>query len=91
VYNWRLDAFRLYEQSSIFQRSFQQLAKLVETLSQRNPWLRILEVGAGTGGCTSRVLDRITSPVRFEVYDYTDISTGFFEAARAKFIMREVA
>jgi ubiquinone/menaquinone biosynthesis C-methylase UbiE len=29
---------------------------------------------------------KITSPsVRFEAYDYTDISTGFFEAARAKF------
>jgi hypothetical protein len=47
--------FSIYEQSSIFQRSFQQLAELVQVLPQRNPWLRILEVGAGTGGCTSRV------------------------------------
>jgi NADPH:quinone reductase-like Zn-dependent oxidoreductase/ubiquinone/menaquinone biosynthesis C-methylase UbiE len=78
--------FNIYEQSSIFQWSFQQLAELVGVLSKQNPWLRILEVGAGTGGCTSRVLDRITSPsIRFETYDYNDISTGFFEAARAKF------
>ena len=78
--------FEIYERSTIFQRSFRQLAELVDLLSRRNPWLRILEVGAGTGGCTSRILDKITSPTaRFESYDYTDISSGFFEAARAKF------
>lgn len=32
------------------------------------------------------MLDKITTPsVRFTQYDYTDISTGFFEAARVKF------
>jgi NADPH:quinone reductase-like Zn-dependent oxidoreductase/malonyl CoA-acyl carrier protein transacylase len=78
--------FEIYERSTIFQRSFRQLAELVDLLSRRNPWLRILEVGAGTGGCTSRILEKITSPTtRFESYDYTDISSGFFEAARTKF------
>jgi NADPH:quinone reductase-like Zn-dependent oxidoreductase/SAM-dependent methyltransferase len=78
--------FEIYERSTIFQRSFRQLAHLVDLLSRRNPWLRILEVGAGTGGCTSRILEKITSPAtRFESYDYTDISSGFFEAARTKF------
>jgi NADPH:quinone reductase-like Zn-dependent oxidoreductase/malonyl CoA-acyl carrier protein transacylase/SAM-dependent methyltransferase len=78
--------YDVYENSSMFHRSFKQLAQLVGLLSRRNPWLRILEIGAGTGGCTSRVLEKIASPTtRFETYDYTDISSGFFEAARAKF------
>ncbi|GAB7365805.1 hypothetical protein MBLNU230_g7138t1 [Neophaeotheca triangularis] len=75
--------FNIYTEASIFTRSFGQLAEMVDILSRRNPWLRILEVGAGTGGCTSRVLERIGS--RFESYHYTDLSTGFFEAARTKF------
>ena len=50
----------------------------------------MLEVGAGTGGCTSRVLEKITHPcLEFEAYDYTDLSAGFFEAARAKFRFAE--
>jgi NADPH:quinone reductase-like Zn-dependent oxidoreductase/SAM-dependent methyltransferase len=78
--------YDIYETSSIFHRSFRQLAELVDLLSRRNPWLRVLEIGAGTGGCTGRILEKITSPTtRFESYDYTDISSGFFEAARAKF------
>jgi len=60
-------------------------------LAHKNPHLRILEIGAGTGGMTSPVLHILggaggtgTTP-RFTEYVYTDISSGFFEAAREKF------
>ena len=81
--------WRVYEESIIFQRSFRQVSRLISLLSHQNPGLRILEIGAGTGGCTSRILEELSSDMslgpRFELYDYTDISTGFFEAAKSKF------
>ncbi|KAK3324348.1 hypothetical protein B0T19DRAFT_464372 [Cercophora scortea] len=51
-------------------------------LSHRSPRLRILEIGAGTGGTTDMVLAGLAS---FESYTSTDISAGFFPAARERF------
>ena len=45
--------------------------------------LRVLEVGAGTGGTTGSVLAALPAG-RFD-YVYTDISAGFFAAARERF------
>ena len=45
--------------------------------------LRILEVGAGTGGTTERVLGSL--PADRTDYLYTDISPGFFAAAQERF------
>lgn len=45
--------------------------------------LRILEVGAGTGGITSILLD-VLPPERTQ-YVFTDISAAFFPRARARF------
>ena len=45
--------------------------------------LRILEVGAGTGGATSWVLP-VLPEGRFD-YVYTDVSAGFFAEAEARF------
>ncbi|KFZ23643.1 hypothetical protein V502_01879 [Pseudogymnoascus sp. VKM F-4520 (FW-2644)] len=53
-----------------------------------NTRLRILEIGAGTGGLTSRVLSSLTSPggeQMFASYCYTDISSGFFAPAKMRF------
>ena len=44
--------------------------------------LRVLEIGAGTGGTTSAVLDALPSGGE---YVFTDLSTGFLAAARAAF------
>ncbi|KAF4991292.1 hypothetical protein FDECE_14091, partial [Fusarium decemcellulare] len=80
--------WRIYEESLFFSRSNNQLAELVHRLSHQNPSLRILEVGAGTGGGTSKVLAALTrgdGERRYETYDYTDISTGFFDNAQSKF------
>ncbi|KJR81416.1 polyketide synthase [Sporothrix schenckii 1099-18] len=72
-------------------RQYQQAAVYVDLLAHKNPHMRILEIGAGTGGATLPLLHalgggadgRNTLP-RFASYDVTDISSGFFEAVQAK-------
>ncbi|KAJ4293295.1 Polyketide synthase 19 [Kalmusia sp. IMI 367209] len=59
------------------------IAAMVKQLSHQYPRMRIVEVGAGTGGTTRAVLDGLDN--RYASYTYTDISTGFFENARTVF------
>ncbi|KAL8795885.1 MAG: hypothetical protein Q9195_001765 [Heterodermia aff. obscurata] len=76
-----------YRYSNSLIRNNEQAALLVNNLAHRNPSLRILEVGAGTGGVTLPILEKLSqssSPPRFQEYVFTDISTGFFESAREK-------
>lgn len=52
------------------------------------PSLRILEIGAGTGGTTEfilRALQRYAQLPRYAKYTFTDISAGFFPSARERF------
>ncbi|KAI1376577.1 hypothetical protein F4677DRAFT_418954 [Hypoxylon crocopeplum] len=58
----------------------------IKRLSHKRP-LRILEVGAGTGSATSRILSSLGPNVagRLQKYTYTDISGVFFEAASEEF------
>lgn len=61
----------------------------IDRLAHKRPDIKILEIGAGTGGTTSwlyRSLGSLgrrqgTTP-RFGSYTFTDISTGFFEKAQ---------
>ncbi|KAG9249431.1 polyketide synthase [Emericellopsis atlantica] len=60
----------------------------VRTLAHTNPRMRVLEVGAGTGGTTSKVLAALMSPYGERMYSsylYTDISLGFMTAAKERF------
>ncbi|KAH6646092.1 fatty acid synthase S-acetyltransferase [Truncatella angustata] len=69
----------------------ERFCKFLELATHETPELRILEVGAGTGGVTEHVLSAIrdfetqTGASLFAEYVYTDISAGFFDNARAKF------
>ncbi|KAK3322951.1 hypothetical protein B0H66DRAFT_515672 [Apodospora peruviana] len=57
----------------------------IKHLSHKRP-LRVLEVGAGTGGATSRILPALGDAFsRVQTYTYTDISSAFFEAASEDF------
>ncbi|KAI0377914.1 hypothetical protein F5Y04DRAFT_284381 [Hypomontagnella monticulosa] len=58
----------------------------IKRLSHKRP-LRILEVGAGTGSATSRILSSLGPNVagRLQKYTYTDVSGVFFEAASEEF------
>ena len=60
----------------------------VRMLSNTKPNLRILEVGAGTGGTTELILrdlaDSHGTPA-YSIYTFTDISAGFFPQAKERF------
>ena len=67
-----------------------RLARLLDWASHENPAMRILEVGAGTGGMTGHVLaaleerERRTGAPSFAEYSYTDISPMFLERASSR-------
>ncbi|KAI1499235.1 hypothetical protein F5X99DRAFT_390720 [Biscogniauxia marginata] len=67
-----------------------RLAQYIELASHENPRLRILEVGAGTGGMTTHILSTLqdlekqSGGRRFANYTYTDLSPTFFEKASIK-------
>jgi acyl transferase domain-containing protein/NADPH:quinone reductase-like Zn-dependent oxidoreductase/2-polyprenyl-3-methyl-5-hydroxy-6-metoxy-1,4-benzoquinol methylase len=67
----------------------QPLSSYLDLLAHKNPELKILDIGAGTGGTTGSLLRKLSgrhgaSP-RFRLYTYTDISPGFFGRAAEKF------
>ncbi|KAB8291743.1 hypothetical protein EYC80_006538 [Monilinia laxa] len=64
----------------------------IRTLSSTIPNLRILEIGAGTGGTTELILRGLQqqqnagrSSPPYAKYTFTDISAGFFPQARERF------
>ncbi|CAJ0544173.1 Ff.00g034840.m01.CDS01 [Fusarium sp. VM40] len=59
------------------------ISGVVGQIADKHPQMRFLEIGAGTGGATGAVLERIGQA--YSSYTYTDISSGFFERAGAKF------
>ena len=69
-----------------------QLRSFLDVLAHKNPGLKIIEVGAGTGSITRHILEPLqlrgdvgNDGHRFSQYDYTDISEAFFEHARERF------
>ncbi|KAF3911584.1 hypothetical protein ABW21_db0206483 [Orbilia brochopaga] len=73
----------LYHESIDLSSTYLSLAEMVKQIAHRYPHIKVLEVGAGTGATTSRVLDAIDGA--FSSYTYTDISNGFFEKAQERF------
>lgn len=84
-----------YYASPSFIISFTRLISYIDLAAHKNPALNILEVGAGTGSLTGRVLESLLRDPgrsdgskkgpRLQHYTFSDISTGFFEEARQKF------
>ncbi|KAG8416838.1 putative secondary metabolism biosynthetic enzyme [Metarhizium acridum] len=68
-----------------------RLRNFLDLASHEKPGLRILEIGAGTGGLTTSVLsilqdlEKSTGSIHFSQYTYTDISPAFFEASQTSF------
>ncbi|KAH8424223.1 uncharacterized protein LDX57_001981 [Aspergillus melleus] len=81
------DAVRfLYEESSRLCRP----ESFLSLLSHSRPTLKVLEVGAGTGGATAVALDGLFSAAThkgrmYSSYTFTDISAGFFSQAKERF------
>nr|ALQ32981.1 putative polyketide synthase [Fusarium sp. NRRL 25184] len=77
---------RAYE-GGTFSGDYEAAVAYLQLLTFKNPRLRFLEIGAGTGGCTKRLLGGIAGGEGLPIgqYTYTDISSGFFEEARRTF------
>ncbi|OKL62581.1 hypothetical protein UA08_02969 [Talaromyces atroroseus] len=74
---------RLYVEGVGFADGNLDLELLVKQLAYRYPRMKVLEVGAGTGGTTRAVFSALGD--RYASYTYTDVSAGFFEPAKTKF------
>ncbi|KAI2691625.1 hypothetical protein LCP963914a_1826 [Penicillium roqueforti] len=63
------------------------ISEFIRNLTHTKPNLRILEIGAGTGGSTANILKLLTPGSRtlYMNYTFTDISSGFFVAAKDRF------
>ena len=83
-----ISATTLYHQSPAYVAVNQELASAFKQFLQHYPKerpLRILEIGAGTGGTTSHLLPLLKNSGLVVDYIYTDISAGFFEGAQRQF------
>lgn len=80
-----------YRLSNDLGQYFGPMQRYVDALAHKNPGLRILEVGAGTGGTTRFMLDALATETpngtytRFARYDFTDVSGSFLESAEDEF------
>ncbi|KAL3485020.1 hypothetical protein BJX62DRAFT_243351 [Aspergillus germanicus] len=75
----------LYKDGVIMTGAYPQLERCFDSLAHANPSLNILEIGAGTGGATRIILDALTEKhgiKRYQSYTFTDITSGFLNAAR---------
>jgi acyl transferase domain-containing protein/2-polyprenyl-3-methyl-5-hydroxy-6-metoxy-1,4-benzoquinol methylase len=81
---------KYYLEAMKWDRSSRKVGEMVKHFAHKNPRAKILEIGAGTGGTTTHVLNALgtddsgVGPLATS-YDFTDISSGFFEAAQEKF------
>ncbi|KAB5584987.1 fatty acid synthase S-acetyltransferase [Coniochaeta sp. 2T2.1] len=85
-------AENVYRAATGAEISYQRLRAYVDALATKEPGMKILEIGAGTGGITHPMLETLThhndpnaGGIRFARYDFTDISPSFFEKAREAF------
>ncbi|KAB5550768.1 polyketide synthetase [Coniochaeta sp. 2T2.1] len=74
---------RFYEVAMGIREVTLSLGRTVEQLVHRYPRMKILEIGAGTGGATKAIMSEIGRS--FASYTFTDISTSFFETAQEVF------
>lgn len=65
------------------QQLLARAADEVDVLAHKNPRMRVLEIGAGTGSATEHILGALGD--RLEEYVYTDVTPSFFLKARKRF------
>ena len=63
---------------------------VMRALANKKPNLRILEVGAGTGGTTAKIFSELFNEGSrqnppYSLYTFTDVSAGFFDRAKERF------
>ena len=101
ILNGKLDALEYlfndnllerYYAASMHERIASKLATYLDVFAHKNPGLKVLEVGAGTGGMTKSILHTFVhhgemelGTARYTNYTFTDISSSFFRKARDLF------
>ncbi|KAH9983756.1 hypothetical protein F4779DRAFT_624510 [Xylariaceae sp. FL0662B] len=93
IVDGRIDALECLLQENVLTKMYNlshhwNYKPLVQLLGHWKPHLRILEVGAGTGATSELMLNSLISEFgtrTFYSYTFTDISTGFFPAAKERF------
>ena len=78
--------YRLYGDDSS-SRCYTHMVNYLKSLTCKNPDMTVLEIGGGTGGATKPLLQALDKDGTLPLnrYDFTDVSSGFFEKAREKF------
>ena len=72
-----------YSNALGFPQFTEWLSRMVGQITHRYPHMKILEIGAGTGGATKGIFKKIGH--WYSSYTFTDISNGFFENAQEVF------
>ncbi len=92
LFTGRMDTLNLLLQDNVLTGIYDSMSfdfsKFVRLMCINKPTLRILEVGAGTGGATDIILKSLISLSEnpaYSVYTFTDISAGFFAQATERF------
>ncbi|KAL8818356.1 MAG: hypothetical protein Q9223_002991 [Gallowayella weberi] len=93
IFNGTTDPLDVLMEDDILTKVYDQMAlwdhaDFFELLGHYTPNMKILEIGAGTGGTTNTILPHLRSAHGerlFGSYTYTDISAGFFVQAKERF------
>lgn len=82
----------LYREVNGHRTCFPEFSRYLDALGHKNPTMRVLEIGAGTGGTTEKILWTLSAQdgeksrrSTYSSYTYTDISPSFFEQAQSDF------
>ncbi|PSN58811.1 ketoacyl-synt-domain-containing protein [Corynespora cassiicola Philippines] len=67
-------------------RCYEAAVKYMRHLIFKKPTMAVLEIGAGTAGATEPMLEALAAEPSFPFasYDFTDVSSAFFERARKR-------
>jgi hypothetical protein len=77
-----------YEYMELYSAGNRALTEVIELLSHKNPCLKILEVGGGTGSATKEVVPALHGDKLYrgyETYTFTDITSSFLAKAHDSF------
>ncbi|KAI4194227.1 MAG: hypothetical protein LQ350_007892 [Teloschistes chrysophthalmus] len=78
----------LYKELISDSSAFDAVSSYLDAAVQKQPNMKFLEIGAGTGATTDHILDTIGTPAnasRYEEYVFTDLSSSFFDKAQKRF------
>jgi acyl transferase domain-containing protein/phospholipid N-methyltransferase len=78
---------KFYNIGHVRSSGFSKFAKYLDLLAHKDPGMKFLELGAGTGATTEIILNNLISgeSLRYGQYDFSDISVGFFGPAQELF------